>query len=140
MARLKILKCFKCGKLTIFFDLFDIHLKIESNSFPQCVNHLQEKVLFDYEKNKLTSQGSKLSTKYGSQRLKGNTNGTTFFCADIGDYINTKDIDRVAKERGYVYLSDKEIESEAKKNKAYMADKIQREFKQGLADELRRVI
>ncbi len=70
---------------------------------------------------------------------RNNTNGTTYFETALGREINTKDIDRIGKENGWVYGGD-DLSVEAKKNKTYTQERCYNEFKSGLNEQLRNVL
>ena len=66
-----------------------------------------------------------------------NTGGTTYFEQGLGKKINTKDIDKICKEKGWVYGGE-DLTMEATKNKAHNETRIKEQFKDGLQQELRR--
>lgn len=69
-----------------------------------------------------------------------NTNGVTKYSTELGMEVNSKEIDRICKEKGLVYMSDSEIERECKKNKEYNINKAYSERSSELRDKLRRVL
>lgn len=135
MARFMVKKCPKCDKTTTYINIFDMAFKIEQtkvreNGFIECVYHWGEKVLIDFNTEKKRPQVE-------PPKKRTNTNGHTFYDTGTGKFINTKEIDKIAKENGYVYLSDREIEQETKKNKEYIEQRNKTQFRNGLQQTLR---
>lgn len=76
--------------------------------------------------------------KYMPIKKSRNIGGTTFFDTSIGDYINTKDIDRICNEKGYLYGDDNDIEREGQRNLYNRTNQAKQEFTNGLIEQLNR--
>lgn len=78
--------------------------------------------------------------EYVPSKITRNIGGTTYFDTSIGDYINTKDIDRICQEKGYLYGNDNDIEREGQRNYYAKTSQAKRDFKEGLIEQLNRTL
>ena len=65
------------------------------------------------------------------------TNGVTEYHTGLGESVNSKDIDRICKEKGLVYGGE-DLTREAARNKEYNEKKYTDMFNNGLKNELYR--
>lgn len=69
------------------------------------------------------------------RKLSTKTNGETFYERGLGMEVNSRDIDKICKERGLVYGGD-DLSKEAARNRVYNEQKFKQEFYGGLRKEL----
>ena len=65
--------------------------------------------------------------------------GVTEYHTGLGMKVNSRDIDKICKERGLVYGGE-DISRECKKNREYNLAKQRHEFRKGLAEKLDKVL
>lgn len=65
---------------------------------------------------------------------------TTYFDTSLGEYVNSKDIDRICKEKGMVYGHIDDMDKQAKSNKDYKRGTINKEMSRELSEDIRRAI
>ena len=71
----------------------------------------------------------KYKVKSSNPFTKSKTVSSTYYDTSLGEYVNTKDIDRICKERGLVYGGQESIDVDCKRNKQYNEQKRDIKFK-----------
>lgn len=75
--------------------------------------------------------------KFAVKSYKRKTVSETFFDNSLGEYVNSKDIDKICKEKGMVYGTIDETDKQAKYNKSYNIQNREREASKQLENDLR---
>lgn len=83
-----------------------------------------------------------LCSKYKFKPIQLSTKrvSETYYDTSLGEYVNTKDVDRICKEKGLVYGTIEETDKDAKSNREHHKQISDREFSRQLNEELTRAL